>query len=166
MSSDPDQQRCIGWREWVTLPQLGVPALKAKIDTGARSSSLHAVDSEQFEREGKTFVRFKICPLQRRADVIIEATAEVVDFRKVRSSTGHEELRPVILTTAELMGNKWDIELTLTNRELMGFRMLLGRSAVRGQFLIDPIRSYCGGRIKKSLLRKTYRIKRDSKTQT
>ncbi len=144
------QKSTIGWREWLSLPQLYVPAIKAKIDTGARSSSLHAFDLEQFEQEGKTFVRFRIHPLQGNTEITIEATSEVVDYRKVRSSSGHDEMRPVIVTKAELAGWQWEIELTLTNRDTMGFRMLLGRTAMRGQFLVDPFQFFSAGKLKKS----------------
>lgn len=132
----------IGWREWIALPELGIPKIKAKIDTGARSSALHAFDIDTFEIDGKPRVRFKVHPKQRDTNQTIIAEAELIDERKVRSSSGQAELRPVILTEVNLMGKRWQIELTLTNRELMGFRMLLGRQAVRGMFLINPGKSY------------------------
>ncbi|ASC69202.1 putative alpha-L-glutamate ligase [Halomicronema hongdechloris C2206] len=132
----------IGWREWLSLPELGVPGLKAKIDTGARSSALHAFDVEQIERQGIVRVRFKIHPLQRSTTEVITAEADLVDQRTVRSSVGHEQLRPVIHTLVELGEWRWSIELTLTNRDVMGFRMLLGRQAMRQRFLVDPGRSF------------------------
>jgi hypothetical protein len=135
----------IGWREWVALPGLGIQATKAKIDTGARSSALHAFDLELFERRGRTFVRFNVHPLQRRAEPNVTAEAAVLEFRRVKSSDGHVTLRPVILTEVELLGQRWPIELTLANRDSMGFRMLLGREAVRRRFVVDPGRSYLGG---------------------
>ncbi len=134
----------IGWREWICLPQFGIPEIKAKIDTGARSSALHAFDIETFEMDGKSKVRFKVHPRQRNTAITIAAEAELIDEREVRNSGGKAELRPTILADVELMGQKWAIELTLTNRELMGFRMLLGRQAVRGRFLIDAGKSYLG----------------------
>ncbi len=140
----------IGWREWISLPQLGIGKIKAKIDTGARSSALHAFDIETFEVEGKPKVRFKVHPKQRNTVITVAAEAEVIDQREVRNSGGKAELRPVILTEVELMGRKWAIELTLTNRELMGFRMLLGRQAVRRQFVIDAGKSYLGRKYGKS----------------
>lgn len=136
----------IGWREWVALPDLGVTRIKAKIDTGARSSALHAFDLEHFRRRGHDMVRFAIHTLQRSSKRVIIAEAEMMDERIVRSSNGVHALRPVILTRVELLGESWPIELTLASRDEMGFRMLLGRQAVRGRFLIDPGRSYLAGR--------------------
>lgn len=140
----------IGWREWISLPQLGIGQIKVKIDTGARSSALHAFDIETFEVDGKSKVRFKVHPKQRNTILTVAAEAEIIDEREVRNSGGKAELRPVILTDVELMGTKWAIELTLTNRELMGFRMLLGRQAVRRQFVIDAGKSYLGRKYGKS----------------
>ena len=139
----------IGWREWVGLPDLGIGAVKAKIDTGARSSSLHAFDASTFLRGRKTFVRFRVHPLQRDSKAKIECEAEVLDFRMVRSSTGHAQKRAVIVTTVEILGKSWPIELTLANRDQMGFRMLLGREGIRGRFLVDAGKSFYGGRPRK-----------------
>lgn len=141
----------IGWREWIALPELGIPKIKAKIDTGARSSALHAFDIYTFEVDSKPRVRFKVHPKQRDTNQTVIAEAELIDERKVRSSSGQAELRPVILTEVNLMGKRWQIELTLTNRELMGFRMLLGRQALRGIFLINPGKSYLDRDSKKLL---------------
>ncbi len=132
----------IGWREWLSLPDLGIAEVKVKIDTGARSSALHAFDIEPFRRNGKRMVRFQVHPYQRDANKTVLSEAEVIDERSVRNSGGKEELRPVIFTSIELRGERWPIELTLTNRDLMRFRMLLGREAVRGRFLVDAGRSY------------------------
>ena len=136
----------IGWREWIELPELGVEAVKAKIDTGARTSSLHAFGLERFRRDGREMVRFEAHPLQRDTSISIPVEAELVDRRTVRSSTGDETLRPVVETEVELMGERWTMELTLVRRDPMGFRMLLGRQAFRGRFLVDASRSYFGGR--------------------
>lgn len=136
----------IGWREWAALPQLGIAYIKPKIDTGARSSSLHVSVVEEFERDGKTFVRFKVHPIQRNKDFGVKAEAEVLEYRNVRSSSGQKSRRPVILTEIEILGQRWPIELTLANRDEMGFRMLLGREAVRGRFLVDAGKSYYGGK--------------------
>jgi hypothetical protein len=132
----------IGWREWLVLPGLKVNAIKAKIDTGARSSALHAFDVEPFEQDGQPWVRFTIHPDQRQSDRVIVAAAPLWDERDIRNSGGHTERRPVIRTPVWLNGQQWDIELTLTNRDVMGFRMLLGRQAVRHRFWVDPGRSY------------------------
>ena len=136
----------IGWREWVALPELGVPAIKAKIDTGARSSALHAFGLRVFERDGVETARFEVHPLQRdnRTRAIVEQP--VVEHRLIRSSSGHESLRPVIATPVEILGQRFEIELTLTNRDAMGFRMLLGRASLRHRFWIDPGRSFLGGK--------------------
>jgi hypothetical protein len=136
----------IGWREWVGLPKLGIDRIKAKVDTGARSSSLHAFDIQSFERAGRQFVRFRVHPVQRNTKATQVAEAEVIDFRPVKSSTGHITLRPVVLTDVVLMGQRWSIELTLASRDKMGFRMLLGREAVRGRFVVDAGGSYYDGR--------------------
>lgn len=136
----------IGWREWVKLPALGIDFVKAKIDTGARSSALHAFDIHVTSRRGIDIVRFKVHPLQRDTSVTIQAKAEVTDYREVRSSSGHRSLRPVIISPVELSGESWPIELTLVNRDEMGFRMLLSRGAVRGRFIVDPARSFMAGR--------------------
>jgi hypothetical protein len=136
----------IGWREWAALPELGVEAVKLKVDTGARSSSLHAFDVREFKRQGRTMVAFTIHPLQREMRTTIEAEAELLEYRHVRSSSGHQSQRPVILTPIELFGQRWEIELTLASRDAMGFRMLLGRQALRGRFFVDPARSYLTGR--------------------
>jgi hypothetical protein len=128
----------VGWREWVVLPELGIGAIKAKIDTGARSSSLHAYDMKRFKRRGVSMIRFKVHPIQRDARTVVQAEARLVDLRKVRSSSGVQTLRPVIVTPLELGGRSWEIEVTLVRRDEMGFRMLLGRQALRGHLLVDP----------------------------
>ncbi len=126
----------------MALPALGVYGIKAKIDTGARSSALHAFDVERFERNGEAMVRFQAHPIQRNDDYIVTAEAPLLDERLVRNSGGQEQLRPVIETTVQIGLQIWSLELTLTNRDEMGFRMLLGRQAVRRRYLVDPGRSY------------------------
>lgn len=133
----------IGWREWVGLPDLGVAWVKAKVDTGAKSSSLHAWDIEV--DESTSIVAFNLHPLQDDESVVISATASLIEHREVRSSNGEVELRPVIRTSALVLGRALQIELSLTSRDEMGFRMLLGRSAVRRRFVVDPGRSFVGG---------------------
>lgn len=143
-----DSLPVIGWREWVRLPDLGIRWIKAKVDTGARSSSLHAFDVEPFESGARSLVRFKVQPIQR-SDRVVEAEAELIDYRHVRSSSGELTWRPVVSTTIEMLGQRWPIELTLANRDSMGFRMLLGREAFRGRLLVDAGRSYHGPRPKR-----------------
>lgn len=139
----------IGWREWISLPNLGVKAIKVKVDTGARSSSLHAVKQRIFERDGEKWVHFYINPVQHKAENKIKAESKILEFRSVRSSSGVADMRPVILTDIKLLGLVWPVELTLSNRDEMGFRMLLGRQAFRNKFYVDAGRSYYGGDIKK-----------------
>lgn len=145
----PARMRKVGWREYLALPELGIARIKAKIDTGAKSSALHAFNVERFRRRGKIMVRFAIQPLQRSDKKVVVAEAEMVDERVVRSSNGVHDLRPVIVTTVEILGQRWPIELTLASRDAMGFRMLLGRQALVDRFLIDPGRSYLAGKPKK-----------------
>lgn len=136
----------IGWREWVILPKLHVEKIKAKVDTGARTSSLHAFDLKFSKRKGEDYVSFNIHPIQKDSEITIPCKAKVIDYRKVKSSNGQSEMRPVILVDVILGNEKWPIELTLTNRDEMGFRMLLGRTALKKKFLIDPGKSYLGSK--------------------
>lgn len=136
----------IGWREWICLPDLGIKSIKVKVDTGARSSSLHAVKQRIFERDGEKWVRFQINPVQHKTDQKLAAEAKVLEFRSIRSSSGEEQMRPVIKTHIQLLGLTWPIEVTLSNRGEMGFRMLLGRQAFRKKFYVDAGRSYYGGK--------------------
>ncbi len=141
--------RTIGWREWLVLPGLGIKRIKAKADTGARSSALHAFDLEEIVIDGGPGVRFKVHPIQRDSDTEVTAEAALIDQRWVRSSTGRATLRPVIRTLAVLADEVWPIEVTLVRRDVMGFRMLLGRQAMRSRFVVDPGRSYLLGRPRK-----------------
>jgi len=138
----------IGWREWVGLPNFGIKAIKVKVDTGARSSSLHVFEQQVFERDNVQWVRFKIHPVQRNRNKTVKAEARILEFRSVRSSSGVASLRPVILTNVKLLDITWPVELTLASRDEMGFRMLLGREAFRGRFLVDAGKSFYGGRPK------------------
>ncbi len=135
-----------GWREWVGLPGLGIEAVKAKLDTGARSSSLHADDVVIVERDGIQFVQFSVRPWQRTSSGAVWGELLLVDERKVRSSTGHVESRPVVLGNIMVVGMMIPAEITLTNRDSMGFRMLIGREALRGRLLVNSGTSYIGGR--------------------
>lgn len=140
--------KVIGWREWVALPGLGVDALKVKVDTGARTSALHATNIRFLRRDsGETLVSFLIPITPKRK---LRVRAPLVSQRKVKSSLGHATLRPVILTEIALGGEIWSIEVTLVNRDPMGFRMLLGRRAVKGRFLVHPGRSFLLSKAKES----------------
>lgn len=147
----------IGWREWVGLPELGVDRLKVKVDTGARTSSLHAFDLEFFRKGKKDMVSFEIHPEQRSSKKSIRVEIPVHEHRVVKPSSGHEEERAVIITTLKLYGLEWPVELNLTRRDAMGFRMLLGRQAIRGMFLVDPGRSYLAGKPPKKKPRRAKR---------
>jgi hypothetical protein len=136
----------VGWREWVSLPDLNVPHIKAKIDTGARTSALHAFSVNAYRKKGVHRVRFLIHPYQNRKDIVKECNARIVDRRMVTDSGGHKEKRYVITTTVLLGNISWEIEITLTNRDTMRFRMLLGRSAMKGKIIVNPGRSFLIGK--------------------
>lgn len=137
--------KIIGWREWTSLPDLGLIAIKGKVDTGAKTSSLHAFDIALEKKGTKTYVNFKVHPIQGDFTVVISCRAPLVDIRSVTDSGGHKEDRYVIKTTLILGNIKKKIELTLSNRETMRFRMLIGRAALK-QFYIDPSQSYLSGK--------------------
>lgn len=135
----------IGWREWLALPDLGIDRIKVKVDTGARSSALHALAVEEIGRGEEIVARFVVHPIQRDSRTEVEVQAPLVDRRWVRSSSGRATLRPVIRTRVTLGRETFPIEVTLVRRDLMGFRMLLGRQALRKRFLVNPGRSFLAG---------------------
>ena len=135
----------LGWREWVSLPELGIEHIKAKVDTGARTSALHGFSIEDFVIEGVQRVRFRIHPIQRDNSTEMQCTADVVDRRVVRDSGGHQELRWVIRTTIGIGPHRWPAEFSLTSRDDMMFRMLLGRTAMVRRAVVNPARSYLVG---------------------
>lgn len=146
----------VGWREWVRLDSVGVPWIKAKVDTGARTSSLHAFDLRRLEVDGRPWVRFDVHPWQATAEDPVTVELPVHDVRTVRSSSGHEETRYVVLVQLVLGHRSVDAEVTLTDRDEMGFRMLVGREALVQGFLVDPAASYTGGRPERAVRRRNW----------
>jgi hypothetical protein len=151
MTAVKKELKVIGWREWVSLPDLGVGKIKAKVDSGARTSSIHAFDIEIYKRGKKEFVKFNVHPEQKSSKNEIVCRAPILEFRKVKSSNGQSELRPVILTKIKILDDIFEIEMTLTNRDEMGFRMLLGRESIRKRFLIDTGKSFYATKGRKDL---------------
>ncbi len=145
MTRHGDSLQVLGWREWCALPELGIAKIKCKVDTGARTSALHAFFVESFRQGGKDMVRFGIHPLQRRTTRKCICCAEIADRRVVADSGGHREQRVVITTPIVLGDQTWPIEITLTDRDTMMFRMLLGRTAINKRYLVNSARSYLVG---------------------
>ena len=138
MTSHMTNKITVGWREWLALPELGIDKIKAKVDTGARTSCIHAFRVEEFIQDEQVWVRFWVHPIQDDNDTEIQCQAEVIDQRTVTDSGGHQEQRYVIQTQLLIGGQQWPIEATLTNRDTMKFRMLLGRTAMAGRIVVDP----------------------------
>ena len=141
-TTDISSKRRIGWREWVVLPELAPTRINAKIDTGAKSSAIHAIDIKEIEKGRALWVSFFLCPVQQKSEPEIYCRAPVTDKRTIRSSNGQEEDRYVVRTPIKIGDRAWPIDLTLANRDAMEFRLLLGRDALQHNFLIDPGASY------------------------
>jgi len=137
------EMKTVGWREWMEIPELGIEHIKAKVDTGARTSALHTFGLEVYESDsGEQRVKFQVHPLQYDSEKFVECDCPVHSSRSVRDSGGHEEIRPFIKVPVVIADFTWEVEMSLTNRDNMKFRMLLGRTALSGEFLVDPSKSY------------------------
>ena len=136
MTNDVKQRLHVGWKEWASLPELGVNAIEVKVDTGAKTSAIHSFDLEAFEKEGQSYVRFGLHPDRHSIENELYCEAKVVDQRVVSDSGGHKELRYVIETPIVMGDQQWPIQITLTCRENMAFRMLLGRQAMKDRLVV------------------------------
>ena len=143
----------VGWREWLTLPQLGIPAIKAKIDTGARTSCIHASNIRLLTIDGETWVDFLVSPLREHSAFTVHCRAPLSDEREVRDSGGHATLRPFITSQLDIGNQQWPIEISLADRRRMKLPMLLGRTAMAGRILVDPAASYLSGRSRPHIYR-------------
>jgi len=153
----------LGWSEWCSLPELGLPAVKVKVDTGAKTSALHAFNMEPFKKGEKEYIRFDIHPIQRNKKITVSCEAELVDKRHVKSSSGKKEKRHVIHTPVKIGRKTWEIQITLTNRDSMGFRMLLGREAMNGRILINPSEAFLKKNITRNEAKRLYKKKKENK---
>ena len=147
----------LGSEEWCAMPQLNIPTIKARVDSGAKTSALHAINIAPFKKEGQNWVKFDINPIQNNVKTVIHCEAPLVDKRIVKSSSGFREERYVIQTNLEIGNSNWIIEMTLTNRDSMGFRMLLGREAMSGRVLVDPEQQYLLGQPTSDSLKEVYK---------
>jgi ribosomal protein S6--L-glutamate ligase len=154
----------VGAEEWCRFPDLAIPAVKARVDSGAKTSSLHAINIQPFKRSGMPWVRFDVCPIQNNRKTVVQCEAPVYDRRKVKSSSGTSETRYVVKTTLGIGDSSWEVEVTLTNRDAMGYRMLLGREAMAGRIFVDPEESFLAGDITEDELKELYQTKKSPKS--
>ncbi|MEK8179566.1 30S ribosomal protein S6--L-glutamate ligase [Flavobacterium buctense] len=152
----PQNKIILGSEEWCSFPELGIPAIKARVDSGAKTSALHAINIAPFLKDSENWVKFDINPIQNNLKTVIHCEAKLVDKRIVKSSSGFREQRYVIKTNLCIGTDTWEIEMTLTNRDSMGFRMLLGREAMSGRILVDPEQKYLLGQTSTESLKDLY----------
>ncbi|MFC1468208.1 RimK/LysX family protein [Verrucomicrobiota bacterium] len=145
-----NEKMIVGSAEWCELPELRIPAIKVRVDSGAKTSAIHAANVQPFKREGENWVSFDVFPLQNNRRTTVRCEARVIDRRVIKSSTGTSQKRYVIRTSVSIGGSSWNIELTLADRDTMGFRMLLGREAMQGRMLVDPSATCCMRELKKA----------------
>lgn len=150
------EKKIIGCEEWCNLTDLDIPAIKARVDSGAKTSSIHAFNINPYRKNKSLWVSFEVHPLQDNRRTIVRCDAEVIDRRDIRSSSGLSEKRYVIKTLLEFYGKKLEIELTLTNRDSMGYKMLLGREAMNGLFIIDPSKHFLTGTLSNEKVKNIY----------
>jgi len=155
----------LGNAEWCALPRLKIPAIRARIDSGAKTSSVHAINIKEFYKVGERWVSYEIHPLRKHTNIFIKCESKVVDYRMIKSSTGVSQPRYVIQTQIEMGGKQWLIEMTLANRRSMGYQMLLGREAMINRILINPAEDFCLTRYSKKQIRNFYGIKWVSKNK-
>lgn len=154
MKKNLNQLTAIGWREWISFPEWNIDHMKVKVDTGARTSSLHVSKIVYFEKDSQQWIHFIVHPWQESSKETIKVAAPVTAYKEVRSSSGFLEKRPVVRTSLSVAGQRIAADITLTNRSQMGFRMLLGREAIRRNFLVIPGQSYLGGKPEKQIILK------------
>jgi len=148
----------VGSEEWCALPQLNIPAIKVRVDSGAKTSALHAVNIIPFKKDGDPWVRYEVHPIQNEGKTTIYCESPVMDKRKVKSSSGYGEIRYVIKTVLAIAKSSWEIEITLTNRDSMGYRMLLGRQAMAGKMMVDPEAAFQLGELSNQILKQHYKV--------
>ncbi len=146
--------KTVGWREWVAFPEFGGPSVRAKVDTGARTSAIHARNIKITTREGREIAEFDIYPHQRDSQTVLHCQAPIVARRRIRNSGGHVQDRVIVRTTIRLGEDVFEIDLSLTRRDRMGYRMLLGRRALKKRYVVDAGRSYVQGPSKSGRRRK------------
>lgn len=163
VSSSDTQRQIFGWREWVSLPSLGITSIKAKLDTGAKTSALHALDLNTFLVDGQQWIRFRVHPLQKDDTTFVVCQAPLSDHRWVTNPGGMRERRYVISTSLQIGSSCWPIQLGLTDRDAMGFRMLVGREAMRGRMMVDPQASFLAGKKPARAVSRNSKVRSDNR---